>query len=279
MRDFEFSGATAVVTGAASGMGAELCRILGSLGSHLAMVDRDAAGLEALATELRGAHPDLTITTHVVDLGVHSDFAELVTAVEASHQRVTLLINNAGVALGGSFAELSLDDIDWIMSINFRAVVAMTKAFLPALSSATGSHLVNTSSLFGLIAPVGQSAYVASKFAVRGLTESLRGELSRVGVGVTVVHPGGIATNIANNARLGAGVDPSTAERSRAAIGRMLTMPASTAAQLIVDAVRTRRGRLVITRQAKALDVLARLLPGHYLAIVNRGMSGRKRAR
>lgn len=277
MQDFEFDGATAVVTGAAGGMGAELSRILAGLGTHLALVDRDAAGLGSLAGELSGRHPHLTVTTHIIDLGVHSDFATLVSEVEARHERVSLLINNAGVALGGRFAELSLDDIDWIMSINFRAVVAMTKAFLPALTGATGSHLVNTSSLFGLIAPIGQSAYSASKFAVRGLSESLRGELGRVGVGVTVVHPGGVATNIAANARLGAGVDPESAERRRAAIGGMLTMPAAIAAQLIVDAVRTRRGRLVITHQAKMLDRLARLMPSRHIGIIARVMSGRRR--
>ena len=271
MRDFVFEGATAVVTGAASGMGLELARILASRGTNLALVDRDADGLAALASEIGSR---VTVTTHVVDLSQYSDFTSLVAEVEAAHAPVTLLINNAGVALGGAFADLSMDDIDWIMTINFRSLVAMTKAFLPALMQTEGSHLVNTSSLFGLIAPVGQSAYVASKFAVRGFTESIRGELLPR-VGVTVVHPGGIATNIATNARLGAGVRADQAERSRKQINAMLTMPASTAAGLIIRAIEKRQDRLVITSQAKALDRLSRLMPSRYIALVNRNMGGR----
>lgn len=276
MREFRFAGATAVVTGAASGIGEAVARNLAVRDTHLALVDVDAEGLELVGDDLRRSHPHLTISTHVVDLSERSDFADLVMEIGAGHERVTLLVNNAGVALGGSFADLSLEDIDWVMMVNFRAVVAMTKAFLPALTIASGAHIVNVSSLFGLIAPAGQSAYAASKFAVRGFSEALRGELEPRGVGVTVVHPGGIATNIAKNARLGAGVDPAKAGGQRRQIGAMLTMPAYVAAELILDAVRSRRGRLVITRQAKALDRMQRLLPDRYVGMVNRAMRRRR---
>ena len=275
MRDFEFAGATAVITGAASGMGLEMARNLAARGTNLALVDRDQAGLDSVAGELGAKHPALTVTTHVVDLSVPSDFAGLVAEIEAAHTPVTLLVNNAGVALGGALADLSLEDIDWLTNVNYRAVVAMTKAFLPALTASPDSHLVNVSSLFGLIAPMGQSAYVASKFAVRGFTESIRGELLTRGIGTTVVHPGGVATNIAKNARIGSGVDPAQAERSRTAINAMLSMPASTAAAQIVRAVEKRRDRLVITGQAKALDLLSRVAPSRYIALVNRNLSRR----
>jgi short-subunit dehydrogenase len=259
--EFEFAGATAVLTGAASGIGAALATILGERGCHLALVDRDAAGVDAVAAGIRMSHPDLIVTTHAVDLSERSDFAPLVDAIGERHDRVTLLINNAGVALGGRVDQITLDEIDWLMNVNFRAVVAMTKAFLPQLVAAPGAHLVNVSSLFGLFAPAGQSAYAASKFAVRGFTEAVRAELEPQGVGVTTVHPGGIATNIAKNARVGSGVPQSAVEGSRRSIDSMLTMPASVAAGQIVDAIRRRRSRLVITSKAKQADRLVRLLP------------------
>ena len=272
MRDFVFGGATAVVTGAASGIGLALVEALGTRGTNLALVDRDEAGLGEVHDRLRQRHPSLVVTTHVIDLAERSDYASLVEDVAAAHGPVTLLVNNAGVALGGSFAQLSLDEIDWLMNVNFRAVMALTKAFLPQLQEPE-SHLVHVSSLVGLIAPAGQSAYAASKYAVRGLTESLRGELEPRGTGVTVVHPGGVATNIAKNARLAAALDPSKAEKSRKSIGGMLTMPPSVAAALIVRAIEKRHPRLVITSQAKAVDRLARLLPAGYIPLVNRSMS------
>ncbi|MDP9027276.1 MAG: SDR family NAD(P)-dependent oxidoreductase [Actinomycetota bacterium] len=258
---FVFGGATAVVTGAASGIGAAVAAILGERGSHLALVDRDGAGLDSVADGIRARHPKLIVTTHLVDLGERSEFAPLVDAVAAQHGRVTLLINNAGVALGGRLDQITLDEFDWLMNINFRAVVALTKAFLPQLVEAPGAHLVNVSSLFGLIGPAGQSAYAASKFAVRGFTESVRAELEPRGVGVTTVHPGGIATNIAKNARVGSGVPTSMTENSRRSIDAMLTMPPEVAAGLIVDAIHRRRARLVITSRAKLVDRLVRMMP------------------
>jgi short-subunit dehydrogenase len=260
-REFEFAGATAVVTGAASGIGAAVAAILGERGSDLALVDRDAAGLEAVAAGIRMSHPGLTVTTHAVDLSERSDFVPLVSAIGEQHGRVTLLINNAGVALGGRVDQITLDEIDWLMNVNFRAVVALTKAFLPQLVAEPGAHLVNVSSLFGLFGPAGQSAYAASKFAVRGFTEAVRAELEPRGVGVTTVHPGGIATNIAKNARVGSGVPQSAIDSSRRSIDAMLTMPPSVAAGQIVEAVRRRRARLVITTRAKQADWLVRLLP------------------
>ena len=266
MPDFVFGGAAAVLTGAASGIGAALAVALGDRGTHLALVDRDEAGLAGVAAGVRQAHPELTVTTHVVDLSEHSDFAELVRDVAHDHGPVTLVVNNAGVALGGRLDQLTLDEIDWLMSINFRAVVAITKAFLPALLAAPGSHLVNVSSLFGLMAPAGQSAYAASKFAVRGFTEAVRAEIGPRGVGVTTVHPGGVATNIAKNARMAQGVP----DNARASISGMLTMPPSEAAALIVRAIEKRQVRVVITSRAKLVDRVVRLMPVRGVALINR---------
>ena len=269
MRPFEFAGKTCFVTGAASGIGEALALRLAEYGCGLALLDRDETGLKrvAAAAGQRGARK---VTAHVVDLSDRGDRLDLVAEVLAEHQRVDLVINNAGVALGGQFHQVTVEDFEWLMDINFGAVVRVTKAFLPHLRENPGSHLVNLSSLFGLIAPAGQTAYAASKHAVRGFTEALRQELLPDGVGVTVVHPGGIKTNIATNARISAAAaaEPTT-EQARKQIDSFLTMPPAQAAQQILDAVHNRKPRLVITGLAKFSDLLVRLTPSHYWTILN----------
>ncbi|HEX3783720.1 MAG TPA: SDR family NAD(P)-dependent oxidoreductase [Pseudonocardiaceae bacterium] len=269
MRPFEFSGKTCFVTGAASGIGEALALRLADFGCALALLDRDETGLKRVAdlAKQRGARK---VTTYVVDLSDRGDRLDLVAEVLADHERVDLVINNAGVALGGLFHQVTVEDFEWLMDINFGAVVWITKAFLPHLRENPGSHLVNMSSLFGLIAPVGQTAYVASKHAVRGFTEALRQELLPDGVGVTVVHPGGIKTNIAVNARVSAAAAAeSGSEQARRQIEAFLAMPPAQAAQQILDAVHNRKPRLVITSLAKFADLLVRLTPSHYWTILN----------
>lgn len=273
MRPFEPAGKVALVTGAASGIGAALAHELASRGARLALVDRDADGLARTAGAARlGGSPD--VTTHVVDLSVpDDDLTGLAAEVVAHHGRVDLLVNNAGVALGGRVDQVSLADVDWLVQVNFRAAVALTLACLPSMP--TGSHLVFLSSLFGLAAPPGQAAYAASKFAVRGFAESLRHELVAVGTGVTVVHPGGVRTGIARSARMGAGVPQGEADRGLRAMDRLLRMPPHRAARQVVDAVQRRRGRLVVTGEAKALDLLVRVAPRRYWSVVRRATGGR----
>lgn len=274
MKKYQFGGKTAVITGAAGGIGAALSRILAQRGSDLALVDRDGDGLEAVAAGLRSRNPRIAVTTHVADLAEHSDFAALADDIQSAHPRIGLLINNAGVALGGTIDDVSLRDFDWIMAINFRAPVALTKAFLPALRAVPGSHIANVSSLFGLIAPAGQAAYSSSKFAIRGFTLALQAELIPSGIGVTVIHPGGIATNIATNARLGEGLsgDPQAAADAVAQISALLTMSPDDAAALIVNAIERRRERLVITRKAITADRIVRLMPVRQREIIARSM-------
>ena len=173
------------------------------------------------------------------------------------------MINNAGVALAGSFTELSLDEFDWLMEINFRAVLTLTHALVPVLLQHPGSHLVNVSSVFGLIAPPTQTAYVTSKFAVRGLTESLRAELLGR-VGVTCVHPGGIATRIAVDARISEGADTAEVDRGQPLIASLLTIPPAVAAERILDGVRRRRPRVLIGASARIPDLAARIAPASY---------------
>jgi len=175
------------------------------------------------------------------------------------------------VTLTGTFEQNSMDDVAWLLEINLHAVMRMSKAFLPQLLARPGAHLVNVSSLFGLIAPPGQVAYATSKYAVRGFTEALRNELEPRGVGVTVVHPGGVRTNIALNARL-SGPDPDgeQAESAREFTRRSLTLPPEEASRQIVAAIQSRRPRLVITKEARAADLLARLTPTRYWQISER---------
>ena len=277
MQDYVFAGGTAVVTGAAGGIGEALARGLAARGSSLALLDRDADRLATLAAALRAAFPDLPVRTYVADLADRAETEIAAQSIRADHAHLTLLVNNAGVALSGRFDQVTLDEFLWVMEVNFRATVQMTHALLPALKASPGSHVANLSSLFGLIAPPGQTAYAASKFAVRGFTEALRAELVPSDIGVTSVHPGGIRTNIARSARLGSGVPPTEGQAAVAAFDKLLRIPPEVAAETILRAVQHRRPRVLVGLSAKVPDVAARLLPGQYtsaLALLDR-LAGR----
>ena len=269
MRRFAFAGRTCVITGAAGGIGAALAINLARRRSVLVLVDKDADGLARVAGLAREVGAS-AVDTYVIDLADGGDRLDLAADVAARHGGADLLVNNAGVTLAGTFEQNRMTDVDWLLEINLHAVIRMTKAFLPQLLDRPGAHLVNLSSLFGLIAPPGQVAYVTSKYGVRGFTEALRHELAPR-VGVTVVHPGGVRTNIAASARL-SGPDPdgAQAEQARKFAEAALTMPPEDAAKLIVAAIQSRKPRLVITRAAKAADLLARLTPGRYWDVTQR---------
>lgn len=280
MRPYRFGSGTAIVTGAASGIGAALALRLADRGARLVLVDRDEQRLTSVADSVRTRHPGLSVTTHVVDLADEQATVALGQTLVAEHPDTTLLINNAGVALGGRFDQVTAEEFDWLLAINFRAVVTLTRALHPVLVAHPGSHLVNISSLFGLIAPAGQVAYATSKFAVRGFTEGLRAELAPLQVGVTVVHPGGIRTRIAESARAGSGVTPDEGQAGRDAFAKLLTLDPDEAAGLIVRAVERRKPRLLIGWSARIPDVLARVAPGNYtqlMSLLQRTSSRRSR--
>ena len=268
MSEFLFDGGVAVVTGAASGIGAALADQLAAAGCSLALIDRDAAGLTDGVARLHARFPALEITPHVADLADTAAIPDLAAQVLARHPRVTLLIDNAGMALSGTFDQVSAEDVDALLAVNLHAVIAVTREFLPALRASPGSHIVILSSLFGLLAPPGQVAYTTSKFAVRGFGEALRAELRPAGIGVTVVHPGGVATNIARNARVGVGVPDEEWQAGLALSQTLLTMPPPKAARIILRAVRRRRGRVLVGADAVALDLLTRLLPAGYTRVI-----------
>ena len=265
---FPVRGKVALLTGAASGIGAALARRLAGAGCALALVDKDAAGLAATASAL--AASGCAISSHVVDLADPAAILGLPSAVLDRHGRLDLLINNAGVALGGTFAEVALADVDWLLAINLQAVIRLTHACLPALRTAPAAQIVTMSSVFGLVAPPGQAAYCAAKFGVRGFSEALRHECLGTALGVTLVHPGGVATAIARNARLPAGTDPAAAERGRVAMERLLTLSPDKAAATIVSAIERRAWRVIVGSDAKALALLQRLMPVRYWSVIAR---------
>ena len=256
------SSGVAVVTGAGSGIGRALALRLAAEGSTLAIADIDESGLQQTAQSL--AKNRALVTTHVVDVAKEESLKSFAGDVSARHGRVTLLINNAGTSLHGNFDEISLDDFRWMMDVNFWGVVYGVRYFLPMLEREPRAHIVNLSSVFGLIAPAGQVAYAASKFAVRGFTEALRHELEGSNICVSCVHPGGIRTPIARNSRLGAATPPAKREENIARWDRLARTPPETAAAVILRGVERREPRILIGMDAYQIDVLQRLRPATY---------------
>jgi len=269
----------AVITGAASGIGAALALALARAGMRLALADVNAAGLDGTAQRAREAGAETSV--HAFDITDEAAIAALPAAVEAAHGRVSVLVNNAGVALGGRFEQVDPADFDWLMAVNFGGTVRMTRAFLPLLARERAAQVVNVSSVFGLLAPPGQTAYCASKFAVRGFSESLRHELEMEGspIGVTLVHPGGVRTAIAENARLAKGLDEAEIERHRTAWRALLALDADEAARRIVRGIAAREPRVLVGRDAVAAAWLQRFFPVGYWRHMSRDLERRVRSR
>jgi short-subunit dehydrogenase len=266
-----------VITGAASGIGRALAlRLAREVIAGIAISDVNAEALSETARLID--KPNLKVTTHRINVADEAEMRAFVEEVVSLHGRVTHLINNAGVALGGSVGEVSLDDMRWLMSINFWGVVYGTKLFLPFLEKEKSAHIVNFSSLFGLIAPPGQATYAASKFAVRGFTEALRHELEDTNITVSVVHPGGVKTNIANSAKIGAGVtltENEIQERKEKLNRNLSRTTPEQAAEIIVNGIKARNNRILIGADARLLGLIARLFPRRYFSIINFLIGGR----
>ncbi len=254
----------AVITGAGSGIGRALALNLASSCGGLALADLDSEGLAETARMVASASPGCRLTTHSLDVADREGMTAFAAEVERVHGGLSLLINNAGVAMGGTVRELSIDDIDWLMGINFRGVVHGVKLFLPLLARSPQAHIVNISSVFGIIAPPGQSAYAASKFAVRGFTEALRHELAGSTITVSTVHPGGIRTNIARRARIGEGASESILRAEQQTFDRVARTSPEKAAEVIRRGIEAGRERILIGPDAWLIDRLQRLLPVGY---------------
>jgi NAD(P)-dependent dehydrogenase (short-subunit alcohol dehydrogenase family) len=257
-----FKGGVAVVTGAGSGIGRGLAQQLAAAGSALAIADVDEMGLQQTAQSL--GKDTARVTAHVVDVAKEDRVKSFADEVKARHGRVTLLINNAGVSLHGDFEEISLDDFRWLMDINFWGTVYGVKHFLPMLKREPRAHIVNLSSVFGIIAPAGQVPYAASKFAVRGFTEALRHELTGSSITVSCVHPGGIRTPIARHSRLGAATPAAKREENIARFERLARTPPQVAAARILRGVERSEPRILIGVDAYFIDFMQRLRPASY---------------
>jgi short-subunit dehydrogenase len=257
------SGSAAVVTGAASGIGRALALELAARGADLALADRDEAGLQAVAAEIGKAHK-VKLTTHRVDVGEPAEIIAFAQAAVTAHPRLNIVVNNAGVALLGQFTEIDQAQMDWLFNINFWGVVHSCRAFLPALSQKPEAHIVNLSSIFGIVAPPGQTAYTSAKIAVRGFSESLRHELQTAGspVRLSVVHPGGnsrTGTGVTDNARRAQSIDRFDAMAK--------TTPAA-AALRIIEGIEKNQPRILIGNDARFMDLLQRFRPATYWAVL-----------
>jgi NAD(P)-dependent dehydrogenase (short-subunit alcohol dehydrogenase family) len=269
-----FENRTAVITGAASGIGRAIAISLAGRGCNLALADLNDAGLSETARMAHLARTDptkqtaprtaLRISQHHLDVADRRAVAALPQVVTAAHLGVDILVNNAGVAVGGMFEAVSEEDFEWLFEINFWGVVRMTRAFMPLLRKSDDARVVNLSSIYGLISPPGETSYSASKFAVRGFSNSLRHELAGSKVGVTVVHPGGVATSIADSARVPKDMPPQEIARRRALAKKALTMPPAAAGEIIVKGIERRSERVLVGNDAKFLALLERLAPVSY---------------
>jgi len=268
---WDLAGGVAVITGAGSGIGRELTKQLAGEKMSLAIADVNEATLKETLSQIGTA--SVQVSSHLVNVADPKHVEHFAAEVLDRHKRVTLLINNAGVAMHGTFEELSNADMEWLMGINFWGMVYGVRNFLPTLKQQPKSRIVNLSSIFGIISPAGQTAYCASKFAVRGFTEALMHELEGTSVGVTCVHPGGINTPISRNSRLGASASSAVRDASVALFEKRLarTSPATAAAR-IVAGVKREEPRILIGKDAIQLERLQRLFPVRYWQIMMKNL-------
>lgn len=273
-QSIDFKGSAVAITGAAGGIGRALALAFAARGSDVALADLDEAGLQTLAAEIQSkfSRQALTLRVDVSDAKAMSDFA---AQAVMKFPHLNVLINNAGVALLGDFDEIDDAQIQWLMGINFWGVVHGTRAFMPQLARRPLAHIANISSIFGIIAPPGQCAYSAAKFAVRGFSEALRHELKRSSstVRLSVVHPGGIDTNIARSAKHGTGLrEKLSADEVGARFKAAARTSPEQAALRIIRGIERNEPRILIGGDARLLDVMQRLTPSKYWSLMERAL-------
>lgn len=268
----DFSQKVAVVTGAGSGMGRYLAVLLAKAGCDVVICDVNEDTLADTATMLKNYN--VAVSSHRLDVGDEEAIKALPEKVIAQHGKVDLVFNNAGITIDSDFSTMPEEDWDKVMGVNLHGVINMTRAFLPYLADRPEAAVVNTSSIFGMIAVPRQSVYHATKFAVRGFTESLVKEMKGTSLQVHCVHPGHIGTNILASAKInptqqenqqrGMFARPDASQEEQGAAFRENGMHASRAAQIILDGVRKRRSRIFVGWDAKLIDLAQRLMPMHY---------------
>lgn len=256
----------AVITGAASGIGQALAIRLAKEGiAGLAIADVNAEGLKETADLI--VQNGVKTSTHVVNVGDREQMRKFAEDVLKEHGKATHLINNAGVGLIGTFEQISIEDMEWLMGINYWGTVYGVKFFLPILKQQETAHIVNLSSVFGFIAPPEQTAYCSSKFAVRGFTEALRHELEETNVRVSSVHPGGIKTNIARNSRIGKDTPEEYKKQGMEFFDKVAWTTPEMAAETIVRGIKSENSRILIGKDAHLISYIHRLFPKNYLRL------------
>nr|WP_297347296.1 SDR family NAD(P)-dependent oxidoreductase [uncultured Glaciecola sp.] len=260
----QYSEQVAVITGAASGIGKALALKLADQGCHLALADKDFDGLEKLQQQIEAKGVECFIVS--LDVSDNAAFIEFAQQTNDKFNRIDMLFNNAGVSLIDSVENQTLDDFHWLMNINFWGVVHGTNAFIPYLKASPSAHIVNISSLFGLLSLPLQSAYNSSKFAVRGFTEALKMEMAGTNLAVHCVHPGGIKTNITNNAKVTTNVVPKS--ELIANFNKIAKTTAEQAADIILAGIAKKQRRILVGGDAKLLDLVARWFPSSYEKIL-----------
>jgi len=266
-------GKVAVVTGAGSGIGRALAIALAAEGCNLALADINSESLKETQRLLDSNvfESNVYITLHTVDVSQWEQMETFADNVFEQHRQVHMLINNAGVAMGALFKDASLDDMRWIMDINFWGVVYGCKAFAPRMKAAEQATIVNISSVFGLISAPMQSAYCASKFAVRGFSDALRHEVGCMGKNfkVACAFPAGVQTNIADNARLTLHANSgSTEQEERERMEKFFVTTAEDAAIDILRGIKQGKTRIKVGKGSMLIDLLSRLLPVKYTAFL-----------
>jgi len=259
----DFRNKVAAITGAGSGMGRALAIELAARGCGVAIADIGRTALNE--TESTLSRSGVKVSSHVVDVADRAAMERYAAEVVRIHGKVNLVFNNAGVSVTNTVEKLSYDDFEWLMNINFWGVVHGTKAFLPYLRQVDEAHIINTSSIFGVVAFPSQAAYNASKFAVRGFTEALRQELADTHIGVSCVQPGGVKTNIVKTSRYYATDNEApTKEEMTKSFEQLAALTPHDAAMQILRGVESNRGRVLVGRDAKLLAWVQRLFPESY---------------
>jgi short-subunit dehydrogenase len=257
-------GTIAVVTGAGSGIGLAIAHALAARGCRLALIDVREDRLESARSALAAAGP--AVSVHTADVCDEDAVGRVAADIRRQHGPAALLVNSAGVSLAGLFADTDPDAFDWVMRVNFGGTVRCCRVFLPQLRQAGPGHIVTVSSCFGWVGFPGKAGYCASKFAIRGFSEALRGELHPEGIGVTVVYPGPVDTNLVRDGR-------TTDDRARQEEAEFLArrgLPADRMARQVIRAVERDAARVVVGLDYRAIDLLVRLAPSWALALIGR---------
>jgi NADP-dependent 3-hydroxy acid dehydrogenase YdfG len=251
----EFESKVAVVTGAASGIGRATALRFANRGCRLALADIDRDGLESIAKEL--TELGVTVSTHVVDVSSSSQMEAFAGEVEDLYGAVDILVNNAGVAIAGTFADQRLEDLEWLVGINYWGVVYGCHYFLPLLKRQDEAHIVNISSMFGFLGLPEQSGYCATKAAVRALSESLWTELRQDKIGVTSIHPGCIDTSIVASSRMDDDSDKDRAQELFSLRGA----PPDAVAVAILRGIEKNKLRVRVRPESVVSEWLKRIFP------------------